>query len=59
MGERCWELIAADKSAVIAKTLLDVVVVEDSQCDGCFADSSGTNESDGFEVFGETDDLLD
>ena len=59
MGERCWKLIAADKSAAIAKPLLDAIVMEDSQCDRCFANPSGANESDGFEAFSETDDLLD
>ena len=59
MGERCWELVAANKSAAIAKPLLDVIVMEDGQCDGCFANPSGTYESNRFEVFSETDNLLD
>ena len=59
MGERCWELIAAHKAAVIAKPLPNAIVVEDSQCNGCFADPPSTNESDRFEAFSETDNLLD
>jgi hypothetical protein len=34
-------------------------VVEDGESDGCLPNPSCTNESDGFEVFGETDELLD
>ena len=34
------------------------MVMEDSESDGCLADSTGANESDGCEVFGQTDNLL-
>lgn len=59
MGKRCWELVAADKSAVITKPFLDAVVMEDSQGDRRFADPSGTYVSDGFEVSSEINNLLD
>ena len=34
-------------------------MMEDGHSNGRLADSTGTNESDGCEVFGQTDDLLD
>jgi hypothetical protein len=33
--------------------------MEDGQSDGRLPDSTGTDESDGCEVFGQTNDLLD
>jgi hypothetical protein len=59
MGLGSWELVAADEPPVIAKSVLDPIVVEDGQSDGGFADSACTDESDWFEVFSETQDLLD
>ena len=59
MGARRGELVTADESTVIAKPFLDAIVVEDGQRDGCLADPPGTDESDGFQVFGEVNDLLD
>ena len=53
------ELIAADKSTVGTKSSFDVSVVEGLQSDGGLPDSSGTDESDGYEAFGHTDDLVD
>ena len=53
------DLVAADESTVVAKPLLDPVVVENGQGDGCLPNSSGTNESDRNEVLGETSYLLD
>jgi hypothetical protein len=58
MEVRSWEPITADESPVVAKPVLDVIVVKDSQRDGCFPNAPCTDESDGFEVFGETNDLL-
>ena len=34
------------------------MVMEDSESDGRLADPTGANESDGREVFGQSDDLL-
>ena len=59
MNARCRELITTDKPAVIAKPVLDTVVVENSEGDGCFPDAPCTNESEGFEVFSKIDDPLD
>jgi hypothetical protein len=59
MRARSWELIAADESTVIAKPGLDAIVVEDGESDGGFPNPSCTDEGDGFEVFGETNELLD
>ena len=59
MSTRSRELIATDEPAVLAEPLLDAVVVEYSQSDGCLPDPPGTYESDGYEGFGETNDLLD
>ena len=37
----------------------DAIVMEDGKSDGRLADSTGTDESDGCEIFGQTDDPLD
>ena len=52
------KLIAADKPPVLVETFLDAVIVEDGQGNGCFANTTRTDESDWGEAFGETDDLL-
>jgi hypothetical protein len=59
MSARSWELVATNEPAILAKPLLDAVVVEDGQGDGCLPDPPCADESDGREVFGETNDLLD
>jgi hypothetical protein len=59
MSARSRELIATDESTVLAKPFLDAIVVEDGEGDGCFPDPPCTDESDGFQVFSESDDLLD
>jgi len=53
------ELIAANKSTVMAKSLLDPVVVENGQRDRGLADSASTNQGDRNKVLGEIDCLLD
>ena len=53
------ELVASNKPTVLAKPLLDAMMMENSQCDGCLADSASTNESDRSQILGETDDLFD
>ena len=58
MDTRSRELITTDKSTVIAKSVLDSIVVEDSKGDVCFPNAPCADESDGFEVFSESDDLL-
>ena len=56
---RSWELIAPDKSAIVAKPLLDPIVVEDSEGDGCLPNASCADKSNGLKVFSESDNLLD
>jgi hypothetical protein len=59
MRTRSWELVATDEPAVLAKPLLDAIVVEDSESDRRLPDPSCTDESDGCEGSGETNDLFD
>ena len=59
MGARSWELITTDESTVVAEPLLDAIMVEDRQGNGCFPDSPCTDESDWSEIFSEAKDLLD
>ena len=54
-----WELVAADKPTFVSELLLDAIVVEDGQSDGCFPNSAWTDESYWGEVFCEADDLVD
>jgi len=53
------ELIATNESTIVAEPLLDAVVVQDGQRDGCLSDSAGTNESDWSQIFCQASDLLD
>ena len=59
MSGRRGELVAADEPTVVAKSLLDPVVVENSQGNGRLPDPASADESDRSEVLGETDDLID
>ena len=56
---RGGELVTADEPTAVSKPLPDSVVVEDSQSNGCFSDSSCADEGDRNEIFCETDDILD
>ena len=58
MDTRSRELIATDKSTVIAKPILDAIMVEDSECNRRFSNASRADESTGLEVFSKADDLL-
>ena len=58
MRARRGKLIAADESAVLAKSFLDPILVEDSESDGRFTDPSCADESNRFEVLSESDDFL-
>ena len=53
------ELVATDESTVVAKVLLDPIVVENGQGDGSLTNSPGTDESDWNKVLGEIDYLPD
>ena len=59
MSARGRELVAANESTVMAKPLLDPIVVENGQGDGGFANSTSTDESDWSTVLGKIDYLLD
>ena len=52
-------MVATNESAVRTESLLDAIVIEDGQDDGCLSDPTGTNESDGCEAFGQAKDLAD
>ena len=56
---RSRELIATNESAVVSKPVLDPIMVEHSKGDGCFPNAPCADESNGLEVFSESDDLLD
>ena len=58
MSARGRKLITADESAVPAKPSLDLIVVENSERNARFPDPPCTDESDGFKIFSEFDDLL-
>jgi len=53
------ELVASDEPTVVAKPLLDALVVEECKDGGCLADPTSANQSDWNEVFCETNDRLD
>lgn len=52
------ELATSDKAAIFAEPLLDALMMEDSESDGCLPDPASTNESDGRKAFCQTDNLL-
>ena len=59
MSEGGGELVATDEPTMVAKPLLDAIVVEDGQSDGSLADSTGTNEGDWSKLFCKADNFLD
>jgi len=59
MDRRRWELIASDEPTILAKPLLDAIVMEDFQSDGCLANPASTDESNRNQVVCQIDDLLD
>ena len=59
MSGRGRELVATNESAVMAKPLLDPIVVENGQGDGRLANSTSTNEGDRNKVLSEIDYLFD
>jgi hypothetical protein len=59
MSTRGWELVTTNEPPVLAKTFLDAIVVEGSQSNGSLPDPACTDESDGCQAVGETDDPLD
>ena len=59
MSGRGGELVTTDEPTVISKPFLDAIVVEDSESNGRFSDSSWADESEWGEALCGTDDLLD
>ena len=59
VGTRSRELIATNESAVITKPILDPIVVEHGKGDGRFPNPPCADESNRFEVFSQTGNLLD
>ena len=59
MSTRWWELVATNESTVIAEFCLDGIAVKGGEHDGSFPDPPCTDESDGFEIFGKINNLLD
>jgi hypothetical protein len=58
VGGRGRELVTMDESTVVAKPLLDPVVVENRQGDGSLANSTSANEGDWNNVLSKIDYLL-
>jgi len=58
MGEGNCELIATDEPTIVAKPLLDAIVMKDRQGDRSLANPPGTDESSWSKVFCEANDLL-
>ena len=52
-------MVATDESTVVAEPLLDPIVMKDGEGDRRLSDPSRTDQSDGLEVFGQANDLLD
>jgi len=59
MGTRGRELVATNESTVMAKPLLDPIMVENGQGDGGFANSASANKSDWNGFLSEINYLLD
>lgn len=58
MGARSGKPITADEATVVTESFLDSIMVENSKGDRRLPDPCGTNESDGFVVFSESDDIF-
>ena len=59
MCARGRDFVARNESTVIAKPLLDTIVVKKGQGNGGLPDPASTDESDWNKVLGEIDYLLD
>jgi hypothetical protein len=58
IGARSRKLITAHESTVFTKSYFNPIVVEDGEGNGCFSNPPCTDESDGLEVIGKPNDLL-
>ena len=56
MSARGWELVATDKSAILAKSSFDPIVTKDGQDGGGFTDSSSADQGDWRETFRKAND---
>ena len=54
-----WKFVAADEASIVAKPFFYPVVVESSEGDGRFPDSTCANEGDGAEGVRKVNNLLD
>ena len=52
-------MVATDESTVVAEPFLDPIVMKDGKGNRRLSDPSRTDQSDGLEVFGQTNDLFD
>ena len=59
VGPRSRELIATDESSVLAKSFLDPIMVEDGERNRCLPNPPRTDESDGFQIFSQSNNLFD
>ena len=59
IGKGGCEFITTEESTVVTELMFDAMVVKDSEGNGCFSDPPCANESNRFEILGESDDLLD
>ena len=58
MATRCGELVATDEPTVVAKSLLNAIVMEHRQSDRCLPDSTNTNESNWDKVFRQPNNFI-
>ena len=58
MGKRSRELIATDEPAIRAELVFDNIVVKDRESDRSLSNAACTDKGDRFEIFCETNDLL-
>ena len=59
MAERRRGFVNSDEPMILAKPLLDAIVMEDGQSDEHLADPANTDRSDRGETFRKSDDLVD
>ena len=58
MSTGSGKLIATNEPTVLAKPFFDPIVVQESEGKSCFLDPTRADESNGLEVFGESDNLF-
>ena len=58
MSAGSGKLVATDEATIVTESLLEAIMMKGGQSDGGLADTASANESDGRQVFRQTDDLL-